>query len=209
MTTVREALRPALAFLTALVVAGCGVQPEESPTVVPTAGPPSSTGAIANDPAGQQLTMYLVRDADLAPVQRRARSATAAAALALLVEGPTAAEASRGLSTALPAESVEVDLDLADGEATVSVRRGFAGIPGGNQLLAVAQIVWTLTESPRVTAVRFAVEDSPVEVPTDSGLADRPVTRADFRSVTPVPTETTRSPTEEHPPTTPTGSPSR
>jgi Sporulation and spore germination len=195
-----------LAVLTTLLMAGCGVQLEKSPDLVPTAEAPSTTATTGNDPAGSQLIVYFVRGAELTPVQRRADSATATTAMALLVEGPTRPEAAGGLRTALPPEVVGVELDLADGFATVAVSRGFAGITGGNQLLAVAQVVWTLTESPQVSAVRFAVDKTPVEVPTDSGLTERAVTRGDYLSVRPIEPEASESPVANEP-ATPTSSP--
>ena len=99
-----------------------------------------------------------------------------------------------GIRTALPPEVVGVDEVLPDGLTTVSVTRGFTGITGGNQLLAVAQIVWTLTELPTVTTVRFVVEGTPVEVPTDGGLTNRSVGRDDYRSVAPAEPAPTATP---------------
>jgi spore germination protein GerM len=93
-----------------------------------------------------------------------------------------------------------VERELSDGVATVSVTPGFPGLSGGNQLLAVAQVVWTLTELPTVTAVRFSVDGTPVEIPTDDGLTDRPVDRDDYRSVKPI--EASRTTTSDQQRTT-------
>ncbi|WNV77669.1 GerMN domain-containing protein [Geodermatophilus sp. DSM 44513] len=142
---------------------------------------PTGTGIDARS-SGPRLTVYFVRGAVLAPVERPAGAATTAAALEHLVSGPTPREADGGIRTALPPEVIEVDEDLPEGLTTVSVTRGFTGLAGGDQLLAVAQVVWTLTEFPRVTEVRFVVEDQPVEVPADDGLTDQPVDRDDYRS---------------------------
>jgi spore germination protein GerM len=67
----------------------------------------------------------------------------------------------------------------------VAVTREFTGLGGGNQQLAVAQIVWTVTEFPGVQQVRFSIDGQPLEVPTDEGLTDQPVDRDDYRSVAP------------------------
>jgi hypothetical protein len=181
-------LRALALLIVALLVTGCGVQPEDRWEPVTTAARPSTETGNGGQPSGPRLTVFLVRGADLAPVQRRTSARTPAAALEQLVEGPTRAEAASGIRTALAPEVVGVDQELPAGVTTVSVTRGFTALTGGNQLLAVAQIVWTLTDLPTVTAVRFALDGSPVEVPTDAGLTDRPVTRDDYRSVAPAPT---------------------
>lgn len=200
-----DAVLAAVALLVAaLLLTGCGVRPDDRPEPVTTAAAPSSDTGNGSPAAGPRLTVFFVRGADLAPVERRTRAITTAAAIAQLVEGPTRAEVATGIRTALPPEVVGVDEVLPEGLTTVSVTRGFTGITGGNQLLAVAQIVWTLTDLPTVTTVRFVVEGTPVEVPTDGGLTDRAVGRDDYRSVTPA--EPTPTPTPAPDGSTPTGS---
>jgi hypothetical protein len=169
----------------ALLAGGCGVRAEPRLEAVTTAAPRPTGSGNGEQPAGPRVTVFFVRGADLTPVQRRTTAATTAAALDQLVEGPTRTEAAGGIRTALAPEVVGVDVEPSDGVTTVSVTRGFTGLSGGNQLLAVAQVVWTLTDLSTVTAVRFAVEGTPVEVPTDEGLTDRPVARDDYRSVAP------------------------
>jgi hypothetical protein len=192
-------------LVAALLLTGCGVRPEDRPEPVTTAAAPSLNTGNGSPAAGPRLTVFFVRGAVLAPVERRTDATTTAAALDHLVEGPTRAEVRTGIRTALPPEVVGVDEVLPDGVAVVSVTRGFTGITGGNQLLAVAQIVWTLTDLPTVTTVRFVVEGAPVEVPTDGGLADRAVGRDDYRSVAPAEPTPTATPTPAG--ATPTGSP--
>lgn len=89
------------------------------------------------------------------------------------------AEAHQGLRTAL------INTDV----RKVTVRGGTAlveltGLPeGGSQepILAVAQIVCTLTSQPGIGQVRFSVADVPVQVPRpDGSLADGSVTRDDY-----------------------------
>ncbi len=180
------AVARALALLvTALLVTGCGVRPQDGPeSVTPaTASPPQPGGDSST--AGPRLTVYFVRGNGLVPVERRTDAATTQAALGQLVEGPTRAEAGTGIRTALVPEVVGVEDVRPDGLVTVTVTRGFTGITGGNQLLAVAQVVWTLTDLSTITSVRFVVDGVAVEVPTDAGLSDRPVGRGDYRSVAP------------------------
>ncbi|MGY1887458.1 GerMN domain-containing protein [Blastococcus sp. SYSU DS0753] len=178
----------ALAVLLSVLVAlltGCGVgsQPRPERVAVPaaTAGSP----ALPTDDAGPEVVVYFVHGAELAPVPRAAQAATPGSILALLAAGPTRAEVIGGLRTALAPQSIAVDEGLPGGMTSVSVTEEFARITGGNQLLAVAQVVWTLTELPGTGQVRFLLDGRPVEVPTDGGLSDGPVGRDQYRSVAP------------------------
>ncbi|MGY1707404.1 GerMN domain-containing protein [Geodermatophilus sp. SYSU D00697] len=191
-------------LVAAVLLAGCGVRPQDQPEQVTTAAPPSVEVGADSRPVGPRLTVFFVRGADLAPVQRTTDAGTTAAALDLLVEGPTRTEVGTGIRTALAPELVGVEQPLPDPVATVAVTRGFTGLTGGNQLLAVAQVVWTLTDLPTVTAVRFTVDGAPVEVPTDDGLTDLPVDRDDYRSVAPAESVPSGTPGEDD--ATPTGS---
>ncbi|TWH73282.1 sporulation and spore germination protein [Modestobacter roseus] len=171
--------------LAAALLTGCGVSAQDTAEPLRT-GVPLVTQPGAGGPAtGQRLTVYLVRGARLTEVERRMDAPTVAAALDQVVDGPTRAEAADGVRTALAPEVVGVEVVLPDGTTTVAVTRGFTSITGGNQLLAVAQVVWTLTGLPTVTRVRFTVEGMPVELPTDTGLSTGPVGRGDYLSVAP------------------------
>ncbi|MDP5181781.1 GerMN domain-containing protein [Blastococcus sp. BMG 814] len=167
------------------VLTGCGVEPQPEPerVAVPTATPGTATPRPGD--AGPEVVVFFVRGAALAPVPRATTTVTPGSAVALLATGPTRAEVIGGLRTAVAPQSIVADEGLPGGITAVSVTEEFAGITGGNQLLAVAQVVWTLTELPGTTRVRFLIEGSPLEVPTDDGLSDEPVGRDQLLSVAP------------------------
>ncbi|MGY2066122.1 GerMN domain-containing protein [Blastococcus sp. SYSU DS0619] len=177
---VLTALLCTLALLT-----GCGVEPQESPEVLTIPVPEVSAAGQRTEANGPALTVYFVRGTTLAAVERATPLADAPSALDRLVQGPTRVEVIGGLRTALAPQSLLVDEGVPGGITSVSVTREFTGITGGNQLLAVAQVVWTLTDLPGTTQVRFLADGVPVEVPTDSGLTEQPVSRDHFRSVAP------------------------
>ncbi|RFU20407.1 GerMN domain-containing protein [Geodermatophilus marinus] len=177
--------------LLVLALAGCGVpvQPRPEPVEVPT---PTRTSAGVPTAGGASVQLWFVRGTRLEPVFRRSAPADLHAALDLLVAGPTPGEASAGLRTALVPQTLrQAEQDgLLEGVLTLSASRAFTGVGGGDQLLAVAQVVWTVTGFPGVDAVRVVVGGVPLEMPTDAGLTVEPVDRGDYRSVRPPVTAT-------------------
>lgn len=171
-------------LLTALLLTGCGVEPQDRPEPL---GVPGSTSADADpSPAAGRvaLRVYFVRGSRLEAVDRSAPDAGSPTVLGLLTAGPTRDEVLGGLRTAVtPRALVSGDASVVDSTAEVELAREFTAVSGSNQLLAVAQVVWTLTETPGVTRVRFRAAGVPIEVPTDAGLTDQPVDRDDYRSV--------------------------
>lgn len=179
-------MRAALALLCGLVLmAGCGVEPQSSPQPLTLPSPQLSQPGQRSGDVGIELTVYFVRGAALAPAQRRVDLLSPAASLDALIAGPTRAEVIAGLRTALAPQALTVDVGLPGGITSVAVTTEFTGVTGANQLLAVAQVVWTLTGVEGTQQVRFLLDGAPVEVPTDTGLTDAPVGRDDFDSVTP------------------------
>ncbi|MGY2004757.1 GerMN domain-containing protein [Blastococcus sp. SYSU DS1024] len=183
-------MRVLAVLLCALVVlTGCGVDPQSQPEHIAVPAATLDTPAPPRDGDGPEVVVFFVRGARLEPVPRASRTVTAERALDLLAIGPTRAEVVGGLRTAVAPQSIVADEGLPGGITAVSVTGEFAGITGGNQLLAVAQVVWTLTELPGTDRVRFLVDGAPVEVPTDDGLTDGAVGREQFRAAAP-PTRT-------------------
>ncbi len=118
----------------------------------------------------------------------------------MLVSGPTRAEVTSGIRTALAPQPLTVAIpDAASSEtAVIEATQDFATVSGGNQLLAVAQLVWTVTEFTGIRRLSLTVDGVPVEVPTDSGLSPGPVARSDYMSLAP-PTQPTPAATSSVP----------
>ena len=96
-------------------------------------------------------------------------------ALDALMAGPTPDEVAAGFSTGIAAGIVEVQsFEIgADGIATVSFSRKFETADTRPQ---TAQVVYTLTELPQVTKVRFLIDGQP-----NGATGVPPVGRADLR----------------------------
>jgi spore germination protein GerM len=171
-----------------IVTAGCGVDTETSPRRIPADRIPAQLNApppsppTADRPGAVAFTVYLVRGEDLAPVPRALiGTVTVAERLSALAAGPSQEEAASGVRSTLPEGPRLAMTQVAAGVATVDVAANLAAIGGPEQVLAVAQIVFTATEDPAVEAVAFTVDRRPAGTPTgDGSIADRPVRRSDF-----------------------------
>jgi hypothetical protein len=137
------------------------------------------------------VKVYLFMDGLLVPVLRDVEPTRAVgrAALNELFEGPTAAESggSPSLSTAVPAGTILLGLDIADGLATVDLSREFESGGGSASMFGrLAQVVYTLTQFPSVDRVAFRLDGQPVTVFSGEGIVlDGPSVRGDYFSFLP------------------------
>ena len=172
--------------LAAVALGGCGVPTQEQPEILSVSAPEAPANPAATL-GGQEAQIWLVRGDRLEAVSRPVSPADVPTVLEALLTGPTPEEAASGLRTALTPQTLrDSGPTPEDRVVTLDVTREFTGLVGGNQQLAVAQVVWTATQFPAVERVRFSTEGEPLEVPTDRGLTDRPVGRDDYASVAPV-----------------------
>jgi hypothetical protein len=192
-------LTPAVAvplLLALLSGSGCGPDGSGSLGRVPTAGPSASPASPPASPAGPDLAgpssggsaaagrasagpaeparaitieVWFTRGGKLFPTRRTRPATVATSRLALteLVAGPTVAEAAAGVRSQLPTE-LPFDVSIAGGVATVDLPEPFYSAGRGG--LPEAQVVYTLTQFPTVSAVRFRLAGEPVAGP--AGRAD-------------------------------------
>lgn len=174
----------------ALVVAcltACGVTPQDEAQVVPAAELPpelaESPGSAAR-PAGARVAVYLVEGERLVRQQApAARRDVAQAVLSLLSSqdppGPR--------RSAVPAGTSVMRLQAEGDVLTVDLSEHFAQARGQDQVLAVAQLVWTATEFPAVRRVTLLVDGIELDVPGTAGaVSSGPARRDHYRSVGPV-----------------------
>ncbi len=86
------------------------------------------------------------------------------------------------LRTAVGDPSIVGQVRLVAGTAEVDLLSAISALAGDEQLLAVAELVCTLTGRPGVGRVSFTLNGAPVDVPRgDGSLTARPVSRDDYR----------------------------
>ena len=127
----------------------------------------------------------------------------ATAAVDALLAGPSAAERSTGLVSAVPAGTRLLGITIRNGVATVDLTSEYQS--GGGSLsmqMRLGQVVYTLTQFPTVQKVRFRLDGTPVNVFSSEGIVlDHPVGRGDYANLLqpidvarPVPDATVTSP---------------
>ena len=191
--------RLALLLVVALATTGCGVQSDRtardlSANRVPYGlleDAPSTTTTISPTPSVPRadVLVYFIKDDRLIFRVRQVNApATVAKALTSLLFGVQEEDVASGVRSAIdPTASIQARaVDPATYQVDLSAE--FSKGPSSEQVLALAQVVFTATALPGVTAVRFTLDGVPIEVPTGSGsLTSGPVGRDAFAEFEPLP----------------------
>lgn len=183
----RRASRVLLSVVTvAAFGASCGFPTEDTPTALEPQTPatiaPSTSDASAPT---EEVAVWFVRDSLLSPrIRDVASPADGSAVVAALAAGVTTAEAEIGYRSAIPDPNMIADAQIARGTATVQLRAEFLDIPAGDQVLAIGEVVLTLTDLRGVGRVRFEIDGAAVAVPLPDGTStDDAVSRDDFAKI--------------------------
>ncbi len=144
----------------------------------------STTSSVAQGPA---TTIYLIRKGRLMAVARSAGvDVTLDGVIALLLAGPDRPERKLDIATALPDGRTVKDVSVSRGTATVDLDPSFGDVAADDQVLAIAQIVFTLTDRPGIGGVRFSLGAKSIDVPRgDGALTVNALSRDDFRQLAP------------------------
>ncbi len=177
-----------------------GPSPTATETGTPGTEPEPTTEPEGTTTTGGEVTLEVwfarpesqgrrAHDPRLFAVQRTvpATQGIGAAALGELLGGPTSEEAGEDVTTAVPAGTRLLGLNIADGLATVDLSSEYES--GGGSLsmfMRLAQVVYTLTQFPTVDRVTFHLDGKPVSVFSGEGIVlDEPVGRDDYEDLLP------------------------
>lgn len=180
--------RVAVMTLLALASGACGVRAQDTPQRLGESAGVELPDPVASsvDLASAPVEVFFVHDDRLVAVVRPVEPVGVGAAVRVLLEGPTEAEAEAGLRSAVPVGTRLRRATLTGTTATVDLSASFADVSGENQVPAVAQLVFTATSVPGVERVAIAVEGEIIEVPRSDGtLTPGPLSRADFPGLPP------------------------
>jgi spore germination protein GerM len=146
---------------------------------------PDAERIVPPAPAGAPtVSLCYLADGELATVEHAMEPPVSLIdTVRALAEPPASAP---HLRTAIGDPDLVRSVDLAGGIAVVDLRRSISTISGQDQLVAVAQIVCTLTGRAGVGQVSFTLDGSAVDIPRDDGsLVSEPVARDDYASLMP------------------------
>lgn len=185
-------MRRLVLALAILAAAGCGVPVQDAPTAVrPDAVPselldPSARPADPSAEAGRAtvVVQFVVKDRLVGSVRRSPGTAVPErldTVLRALREGPNEDEQARGITSALP-PGLQLSIVAVQGpRAVVSLSGETDGRSATENVLAVGQIVLSLTSVPSVREVTFERDGVPVEaLLADGALTTDPLTAADY-----------------------------
>jgi germination protein M len=177
----------ALTAAFALAAGGCGGETAESAGPVPS---DRTETEVETTPEGSKsYRVWLTRGEHLFRVWRQGAETegVGAEATRLLLEGPTAEEAQAGVSTAIPAGTRFLSLDIDGTTATVDLTSEYESGGGSASMFArLAQVVYTLTEFDTVKQVRFMLDGQPVDVFSGEGIIlEEPVGRRQYSELMP------------------------
>ncbi len=186
--------RLAGAIAVMLFLTGCGVpvqddpmqvQPEVVPSQLRPQATPQTQSPSTADPSKPKALIHFVRADRLVALTRDVPAGSVEdrlnAVLAALVVGPTEEELARGVASALP-EGLQLKVLSVDGPEVVLELSGETdGRSATENVLAVGQIVLSVTSVRPVTKVRLARDGRPVEaLLADGALTAEPLTAADY-----------------------------
>ena len=177
--------------LVTVLLAGCGI-PTGAAKPIPRADVPfhlldpittSTTSPQGPPPVGVAETVYLVSpEAHLVPVLRDVPApGNLTQIVGALLEGPTASEQALGITTYVSGSRTQVSVSVSAGVATVDFAVNPVQLLGPDQTLAIAQVVYTVTQISGISGVVFLIGGQPKSVPVASGAqVPGPVSRLDY-----------------------------
>lgn len=200
-----------------LLATACGIPEDNEPTSLAAAQPTAAPATPTPQPQATQLfPIYLIDDADgrlRQALRELPKPLTITALVNELTEETTDEEQELSLITIIPAETEFAappssldqlaELDFAAGTSIDTLE-------GPQLTLALAQLVWTLTESPSIDAVIIRIDGQDQVWPTsqEDTLPGLPLTRDDYAEFGPDFVEPTPDPEPEDPPSEDTDPPS-
>ena len=190
MSPVRRIAAVIAVVVAVSALAGCGVSSQGRATRIEPEDVPF--GLLEDEPtttvveAGKTATMYLLSADRLVAVDRSVPTdAGLDDLLGEVIAGPTEVEQGLGITTAVPAGTI-ASVDTSRGVAEVDLTASFGDVRSREQILALGQIVYTLTGQPGIGGVSFSLEGKPVKVPLADGTTSaEPLARDDFAALAP------------------------
>lgn len=183
----RRTVTVLLLALAAATPAGCALGVQDQPVPVNTA--PSAAADTGAPPRSAtvttEVTVFFAKGEQLVSLPRTVPAGPGLQpALAGLLGPLSGDDTDAGLRSALPPGTKTLAVDVRDGVAVVTMPPGLDRLPISQQILAVAQLVFTVTANSPVVGLQLTDGERAVDVPNDQGrLVKGPVSRTDYAAV--------------------------
>jgi spore germination protein GerM len=180
--------------VTGLALCGCSIGAQQSahiidPKIVPSGldASASTSPPVTSDVPTENVTLYLELGHDLVAVDRAAPApVTLRSVLRVLTRSPTRSEQAKGMLNPLSTAQPIILRSFTNDTAVVDLPSNFTDLGGQDQIVAAAQLVYTVTAFPGVDQVSVLVNGESASVPTASGsLSEGPLVRADYVALAP------------------------
>lgn len=187
-----------LASLAAVLAAGlllcaCSIGTDASPQQIPRKSVPfgllaPNSSTTVPEAATDGITVFLEVESHLITVNRLVPApATIRSALRALGRGPTSAESAAGITSPVSTAGPLSMISHSGNTVVVNVGGSFSALSGQDQIVAAAQVVYTLTLFPGVHQVVIRVGGQRTLVPTATGrISSSPLTRSAYASLAPL-----------------------
>jgi hypothetical protein len=185
-------LAPLLGAVALLAIASCGVPTQTSPTRladynVHVVGPVPSTTRAPGRPTVRAELCFVSGDR-LVAIERELRAPLSARRVVDALVDLTRTRLPAGIRSAISTRDIAAASNAlpARGIARVELTADFAQHAAAEQVVAVAQVVCTLTNLPGVGQVQFTHDGDPADIPrADGSRTSEPVSRFDYSVLLP------------------------
>lgn len=181
----RVVRRVVATFLLVAVTGGCGIPLDSGPRSITTKPERQSTTTTAAPDGDTTTYVYFVKNDRLIDVTREVRNRQIEPVLAVLLNGPTAAETANGLISQIPAGAKILDVTESRETVRVEVSDQLLDVIGTAALQALGQIVLTITEIRPAATVEFVAKGEPLQVSSPVRGDVSQVSDCDFVSLFP------------------------
>jgi spore germination protein GerM len=188
----RRSLPPTIIMLATLAIAGCGVPGQSQPTQLDENGvrivASETTTSLPRGTPTRRVDLCLVADDHLITVPTELPTPlTVRRTLQALVNAPRT-KLPAGTRSAINDPRLITANTSKRGVAQIDLSTDLSQIPPADQILALAQVVCTLTSLPGIGQVHFTRAGHPIDIPrADGSLTNKPVARSDYGTLIPIP----------------------
>ena len=162
--------RALVVLMAAALLAGCGIRTDDEPRTIAGAEPVVGAEAGSGSASTGVDRIYLVAPGEDGLLRSVPRSATSTRDLIeILLNGPNEEELAAQWTSLIPAGTELLSSRPQGSILFLDLTSELTSLPATVQPMALAQIVYTATDTPGISAVQITIDGEPQEVPKGNG----------------------------------------